>query len=136
MYIYATVCNVYVSLCIYICNCLYCVYYIYLVFVGFIGISNMNHTDYMSVIIHALVHVIPLRDYFLQYHTDVHDSSSAGSALVRKFGEVCRKIWSKYNFKSIISPHELINEISVLSKKRYLYICVQMERTVYLIFVW
>jgi U4/U6.U5 tri-snRNP-associated protein 2 len=30
-----------------------------------------------------------------------------------------RKLWSRYNFKSIVSPQDLLQEISVASKKRF-----------------
>ncbi|KAH8055519.1 alpha-tubulin binding protein [Aureococcus anophagefferens] len=35
------------------------------------------------------------------------------------FGELLRKLWSRDNFKSVISPHELVQEITVASKLRF-----------------
>ena len=38
---------------------------------------------------------------------------------MRKFGELVRKIWSKDNFKSVISPHELVQEVTIASKLQF-----------------
>jgi U4/U6.U5 tri-snRNP-associated protein 2 len=38
---------------------------------------------------------------------------------VHKFGELLRKLWSKDNFKSVISPHELVQEVTRASKLRF-----------------
>lgn len=29
------------------------------------------------------------------------------------------KIWSKHNYKSCVSPHELVQEVTVASKRRF-----------------
>lgn len=33
---------------------------------GFVGLNNLKNTDYVNVVIQALAHVIPVRNYFLQ----------------------------------------------------------------------
>jgi hypothetical protein len=33
---------------------------------GFVGLNNLKHTDYVNVVLHALAHVGPIRDFFLQ----------------------------------------------------------------------
>jgi len=71
---------------------------------GFIGLNNLKSTDCVNVILHALSHVTPIRDFFLVSSNYAHSSS----VLVHKFGECIRKLWSKNNFKSIFSPQELI----------------------------
>lgn len=71
---------------------------------GFIGLNNLTHTDYINVTLHALSHVRPLREFFL----DPIRYATSNSVLVHKFGEVMRKIWSKHNFKSVVSPQEFI----------------------------
>ena len=84
---------------------------------GFIGLNNMRNTDYVNVILHVFAHIEPLRDYFLNptnYANTQHQSN-----LVIKFGEVMRRIWSKHNYKSIVSPHEFLHEISSSSDKRF-----------------
>ncbi|CAH0477414.1 unnamed protein product [Peronospora belbahrii] len=81
---------------------------------GFIGLNNLKHTDYINVVVQALAHVPPLRDYFL-----ANKIGKIKSKLVIRFGELLRKMWSPHNFKNTISPHELVQEISVSSKKRF-----------------
>lgn len=77
--------------------------------------NNLRHTDFVNVVLHALSHVTPVRDFFLQ----PANYASCKSVIVHKFGEVLRKLWSPHNFKSIVSPQELLHEISVASKKRF-----------------
>jgi U4/U6.U5 tri-snRNP-associated protein 2 len=36
---------------------------------GFIGLNNLKNTDYVNVVLHALSHVTPVRDFFLQVRT-------------------------------------------------------------------
>lgn len=82
---------------------------------GFVGLNNLKCTDYVNVVLHALGHVRPLRNYFLQPENYAH----CNNALVQKFGEVLRKMWSRRNFKSVVSPQELLQAIATASKKRF-----------------
>lgn len=83
---------------------------------GFMGLNNLNCTDDLSVLLHALAHVTPFRDFWLLHPMD---KSSAVSNLTRQFGLVMRKMWSAGNFKSSVSPQELVQEVAVLSAKRF-----------------
>ncbi|TMW60496.1 hypothetical protein Poli38472_000538 [Pythium oligandrum] len=83
---------------------------------GFIGLNNLKHTDYINVVVQALAHVPPLRDFFLLSSNTVGKSKSS---LVLRFGELLRKMWSPHNFKNTISPHEFVQEVSVSSNKRF-----------------
>ncbi|KAJ3413596.1 U4/U6.U5 tri-snRNP-associated protein 2 [Chytridiales sp. JEL 0842] len=80
---------------------------------GFIGLNNIKANDYVNVIIQALAHVKPLRDYFLD------ESKYKGNELVKRFGILMRKIWNPKAFKGQVSPHELLQEISNASGKRF-----------------
>lgn len=82
---------------------------------GFVGLNNLSHTDYVSVALHALSHVTPIRDFFLE----PSNYSESKSPLVHSFGEVLRKMWSSHNFKSVVSPQEFLQQVSVCSKKRF-----------------
>ena len=82
---------------------------------GFCGLNNLKHTDYVSVVVHALGHVKPLRNYFLQ----PSNYATCTDPLVVAFGELLRKLWSKENFKSVVSPHELTQIIVAKSKRRF-----------------
>ncbi|GMF22598.1 unnamed protein product [Phytophthora fragariaefolia] len=65
---------------------------------GFIGLNNLKHTDYINVVVQALAHVPPLRDFFLANSA----ASKVKSKLVLRFGELLRKMWSPHNFKNTV----------------------------------
>ena len=81
---------------------------------GFVGMNNLKANDYFNVIVHALAHVPPLRNYFM-----LEDLSSSPQ-LAQRFGTLIRKIWNPRAFKSHVSPHELLQEIALRSGKRFL----------------
>ena len=35
---------------------------------GFIGLNDLGKTDFINVVIHALAHITPLRDFFMVYN--------------------------------------------------------------------
>lgn len=66
---------------------------------GFIGLNNLKRTDYISVVVHALAHIPPLRDFFLlTSNTNITHKSS----FLLRFGELLCKIWSPYNIKNTV----------------------------------
>lgn len=80
---------------------------------GFVGMNNIKENDYVNVIVQALSHVAPLRNFFL-----LEDFSSAPE-LVKRTSILFRKIWNPRAFKSHVSPHELLQEVSLRSNKRF-----------------
>ncbi|KAJ9130040.1 Cysteine proteinase [Coniochaeta hoffmannii] len=80
---------------------------------GFVGMNNIKENDYLNVIVQALSHVAPLRNFFL-----LEDFSSAPE-LVKRTSILFRKIWNPRAFKSHVSPHELLQEVSLRSNKRF-----------------
>ncbi|KAK1966117.1 ubiquitin carboxyl-terminal hydrolase [Colletotrichum eremochloae] len=80
---------------------------------GFVGMNNLKENDYLNVVVQALAHVAPLRNFCL-----LEDLSSR-SELAKRFGILVRKIWNPRAFKAHVSPHELLQEISLLSNKRF-----------------
>lgn len=82
---------------------------------GFVGLNNLKCTDFVNVVLHALAHVPPLRNFFVE----PENYKDSKSDLVQAFGEVVRRIWSPSNFKSAVSPHEFIQAVSYASKKRF-----------------
>ena len=85
---------------------------------GFVGLNNLKCTDYVNVVLHALSHVQPIRDYFLNPQNYAFVSKEK-APIVHKFGEVMRKLWSKSNFKSVVSPHDFVQEVTVSSGRRF-----------------
>ena len=70
----------------------------------------------------ALSHVAPLRDYFLREENYRHIKRPPGDQmflLVQRFGELLRKLWNPRNFKAHVSPHEMLQAVVLLSKKRF-----------------
>ncbi|TPX72232.1 hypothetical protein SpCBS45565_g00508 [Spizellomyces sp. 'palustris'] len=80
---------------------------------GFVGLNNIKANDYVNVVVQSLLHVQPLRDHFLI------DNSATGSELVKRFGMLMRKVWNPRAFKGQVSPHELLQEISNASQKKF-----------------
>ncbi|RKP08528.1 hypothetical protein THASP1DRAFT_34646 [Thamnocephalis sphaerospora] len=80
---------------------------------GFVGLNNIKANDYVNVIIQALVHVPPIRDYLLL------EPLENRSPLVQQLSMLARKMWSGRAFKGQVSPHELLQAISSASEKRF-----------------
>ncbi|KAK0109410.1 hypothetical protein ONS95_002108 [Cadophora gregata] len=80
---------------------------------GFVGMNNIKENDYFNVVVQALSHVPPLRNYFM-----LEDFTSSPE-LVKRLSILIRKIWNPRAFKSHVSPHELLQEISLKSSKRF-----------------
>ncbi len=80
---------------------------------GFIGLNNIKANDYLNVVAQALAHVQPLRNFFM-----LQDLSSRPQ-LVQQYSVLVRKIWNSKAFKSHVSPHELMQEISLRSSKKF-----------------
>jgi U4/U6.U5 tri-snRNP-associated protein 2 len=51
---------------------------------GFIGLNNLNATDYLNVVLHAVAHVTPFRDFWLEKA----NYASSNSSIVHHFGLV------------------------------------------------
>lgn len=81
---------------------------------GYVGMNNIKENDYLNVVVQALSHVSPLRNFFL-----LEDFSGSRSELVKRTSILFRKIWNPRAFKSHVSPHELLQEISLRSNKRF-----------------
>ncbi|KAG5996103.1 hypothetical protein E4U54_002649 [Claviceps lovelessii] len=80
---------------------------------GFVGMNNIKQNDYLNVIVQALSHVPPLRNFFLL------EDFSKTSELVKRTSILFRKIWNPRAFKAHVSPHELLQEIALRSNKRF-----------------
>lgn len=105
---------------------------------GYIGLNNIKANDYLNVIIHALLHVPPLRDFLLlsdlggpSTSADPNPSTPATngsvaaktklptSELLRRFAGLAKKIWNPRLFKAQVSPHEFLQEVSRVSGGKF-----------------
>ncbi|KAF4628390.1 hypothetical protein G7Y89_g9762 [Cudoniella acicularis] len=80
---------------------------------GFVGMNNIKDNDYFNVVVQALSHVPPLRNYFML------SDFSTKPELPKRLSILIRKIWNPRAFKSHVSPHELLQEISLKSNKKF-----------------
>ena len=86
---------------------------------GCVGLNNLKRNDYVNVIIQAMSHITKLRNYFLLYNSGNSSNTDYTVMFVDKLAELFRKMWNKSNFKEHISPHELLQVMSLASKKRF-----------------
>ncbi|KAJ1651602.1 Ubiquitin carboxyl-terminal hydrolase 10 [Dispira simplex] len=82
---------------------------------GFVGLNNIKANDYINVVVQALAHVPPLRNYCLLNEY----VSASGSPLVMHFTLLVRKLWNDRAFKSQVSPHEFIQEVVKASQGKF-----------------
>lgn len=80
---------------------------------GFVGMNNIKENDYFNVIIQTLSHVPPLRNFFML------EDFSTKPELAKRLSILIRKIWNPRAFKSHVSPHELLQEVSLRSNKKF-----------------
>ena len=80
---------------------------------GFVGMNNIKANDYFNVVIQSLAHIPPLRNYFML------EDISKRSELTQRFSTLIRKVWNTRAFKSHVSPHELLQQVSRQSQKRF-----------------
>ena len=75
--------------------------------------NNIKENDYFNVIIQGLVHIPPLRNFL------VLEDVASKPELVQRFSILARKIWNTRAFKSHVSPHELLQQVSRQSNKKF-----------------
>ena len=75
---------------------------------GMMGMNVIGKGDYINVVVQALSHIVPIRDFFLVPSNYAYSKSS----LVHSFGMLMRKLWSHTRFSAHISPHEVISHTS------------------------
>ena len=61
----------------------------------------------------------PLRDHSLYMRVSEMNIANPKHLLVVRFAELVKKIWNPKNFKGHVSPHELLQAISIASEKRF-----------------
>ena len=81
---------------------------------GFIGMNNIKANDYLNVVVQALAHVTPLREFFL-----LQQFPYTAAQLPVRFSTLVRKLWNPRAFRSHVSPHELLQEIGLRSSKKF-----------------
>lgn len=82
---------------------------------GVVGLNNIKANDYVNVVVQCLMHVAPIRRFFLreENYAHVHDP------LVATFGELIRKMCNAHAFKNHVSPHEFLQAVSNASDRKF-----------------
>lgn len=75
--------------------------------------NNIKANDYFNVTIQAIAHIPPLRNFFML------EDLTQRTELVQRYSVLVRKIWNTRAFKTHVSPHELLQQISRQSNKRF-----------------
>lgn len=70
---------------------------------GAMGMNVIGNGDYVNVVVQALSHIAPIRNFFLK----PQNYSYSKSPLVHAFGVLIRKLWSPKRFKVNVTPHEV-----------------------------
>ena len=86
----------------------------------FPSLNNIKENDYCNVILQALTHVTPIRNFFLMESNYAKIKRPAGDSpftLVQRFGELMRKLWNPRNFKAHVSPHEMLQAVVLWSSR-------------------
>ena len=89
---------------------------------GVFGLNNIKANDYCNVILQALSHIPPIRNYFLfeeNYSKIQRPPGDILPLLTQRFGELLRKLWNDRVFKAHVSPHEMLQAVVYCSKKKF-----------------
>ena len=88
---------------------------------GFIGINNVAHHSYLNVIIHLLLHIPPIRDFFLSPTTPqlAPTAKPAPTELILRLATLTRRLWNPRLFKAQVSPHEFLQEVNKRSAGKF-----------------
>lgn len=81
---------------------------------GFVGMNSSKSGDVVPVVVHALAHVPPIRDFFLLQNLTLR------SEIVRSFSLLVRKLWSSRLLKAHVNPHEFVLQSFMVQKDKKL----------------
>jgi len=82
---------------------------------GVVGLNNTKNTDWLNVVVQALIRIPIIRNFFILES----NYANTKSLLVRRFGELVCKMWNGRSFKGHVSPHELLQAVAHLSNKKF-----------------
>lgn len=70
---------------------------------GVMGMNVVGKGDYVNVVVQALSHIPPIRNFFLKPSNYAYSKSP----IVHSFGTLIRKLWSPNRFKVNVTPYEV-----------------------------
>jgi len=83
-----------------------------------IGLNNIKHNDYINVVIQGLAQVPILRNYFLSKNF-ASNKQTYDRVMLRRLGELLRKMWKKHHYRPHVSPHEFLQSVVLHSRGRF-----------------
>ena len=86
---------------------------------GYIGLNNIKKNDYLNVILHLLLHVPPVRTFFLDHNAPELQEQRRPTELVKRLSTLAKRLWNPRLFKSQISPHEFVQEVAKRSGGKF-----------------
>ncbi|WWC68713.1 uncharacterized protein I206_102647 [Kwoniella pini CBS 10737] len=87
---------------------------------GYIGINNIKSNDYLNVIIQLLLHIPPIRNFFLlELESDLTKKENKSTELVKRLSTLTKRLWNNNLFKSQISPHDFLQEVNKRSNGKF-----------------
>lgn len=86
---------------------------------GYIGLNNIKKNDYLNVITQLLLHVPPVRDFFLNPATPQLQEKARPTELVSRLATLCRRLWNPRLFKAQVSPHDFFQEVTKRSAGKF-----------------
>ena len=86
---------------------------------GYIGLNNIKKNDYLNVILHLLLHVPPVRTFFLDPNAPELQEERRPTELVQRLSTLAKRLWNPRLFKSQISPHEFLQEVAKRSGGKF-----------------
>lgn len=85
---------------------------------GVTGMNNLHSGDAANAVLHCLIHLPMFRNYFLLESSYSFDDKPV-SPLFAQLGNLTRRIWNASPWRPTVSPHELLQEISLRSDGKY-----------------
>lgn len=86
---------------------------------GYIGLNNIKANDHLNVVLQLLLHVPPVRDFFLNPTTPQLQEEARPTELVKRLQTFTKRLWNPRLFKAQISPHEFLQEVSKRSNGKF-----------------
>lgn len=86
---------------------------------GYVGLNNIKANDYLNVITQMLLHVPPIRNFFLNPNTPQLQESARPTELVSRLAALTRRLWNPRLFKAQVSPHEFFHEVTKRSNGKF-----------------
>jgi len=84
--------------------------------VGVVGLNNTKNNDHINVLLQVISHVSIFRNYLI---TQSNQKYYEKSELTKRIGVLMRRMWCPKLFRNHLSPHEISQEFSNKSKKKY-----------------